>query len=233
MNRPMGYPIQRGGRPRRRGAGRAARLLPAALLLCVAGAALLAAILLKTNAWGLTASAITQQSLPRRDDIAVTHPERFLLTRPSRFETQGKNQCAAYAAAYLLRFLGEETDGAAVYEQMNHKLSTGYVLPEGITEALAAHGRRTALVRGDLGQLKTRVSGGTPVIVLIGRGRHWQHYLTVVGYDAEQIYLYDTLVEQGAHPVYNRAMATGEFEEQWENGIPFFERIYFVIEPDQ
>ena len=49
---------------------------------------------------------------PPRDDIEVFHypPEFFCASSENRIDYQTDGKCAAYAAAYLLRHLGEDTD---------------------------------------------------------------------------------------------------------------------------
>ena len=188
-------------------------------------------LFLATNSWGLTSSAILSQSFPEKDTSTPEYPESFLPIADNLHEVQGTNQCAGYSAAFLLRHYGyDNTLGADAYAQMDYKLSTGYVLPQAIVDYLTENGLQTRLVTSSLEQLKAHVSSGNPIIVLIGSGRHWQHYVTVIGYDSDNIYLVDTLKEPSTDP-YNRTMTHSEFTTQWNNGIPFFGRAAFIASP--
>ena len=75
---------------------------------------------------------------------------------------------------------------------------------------------------------------GTPVIVLVGDGLNWQHYMTLVGFDQSlsEVYFFDSLRqddENGEAPG-NRTLSTDYFLQLWDNGLPIFNHIYFTIE---
>ncbi len=53
--------------------------------------------------------------------------------------------------------------------------------------------------------------------------------LTVVGYDEDHIFLYDSNRDTDNSKGYNRVMTNAEFLSQWKNEIPPFEQIYFVV----
>lgn len=109
-------------------------------------------------------------------------------------------------------------------------LSSGYVLPQAILDHFDGADYQITLYQSDLARLKTRVAQGDPVIILMGQGGGWQHYATVVGYDEENIYLFDSLKQTVFdHAYYNRSMTTDYFEQLWNNGLPFFERACFAI----
>ena len=201
-------------------------IIAAAMVFLILPAAVIALFLLG-NSWGLTLSTVTAQSLPQKDSVVIDYPDSYLLGHENLFEFQGKNQCAGYSAAYVMRFFGHDVLGEDAYNQMQYKLSSGYVLPQAVVDYLNENEIESKLVTSNLEQLKTHVSRGKPIIVLIGNGRHWQHYLTVVGYDEEYIYLVDTLKEESEKP-YNRAMTEEDFVSQWNNKIPLFERTAFV-----
>ncbi len=187
-------------------------------------------LLFASNSWDLTPSDILDQSLPQKDTIESDFPENYLIKTPNSFEQQGTNQCGGFTSAFVMRHFGQDCSGEDVYNQLDYKLSSGYVLPQAILDYFTDHQYQITLYQSDLSQLKTRVARGNPVIILMGQGGSWQHYAVVVGYDEENIYLFDSLkqtVEDNPH--YNRSMTTAYFEKLWNNGIPFFERSCFVI----
>lgn len=165
---------------------------------------------------------------PKNDHIQNNYSEQFFIDKHSYFETQGHFQCAGFSTAYLLRSNGIESDGNSIYEAMNHKFYGGYVLPQSIMETLKHNGLNPKLYRGNLDQLKTRLNDGNPIVVLIGDGIQWQHYVNVVGYDNENIYLFDSLIS-GDSGGYNRVYSNYDFESLWNNGIPYFSNIYFIV----
>ena len=196
----------------------------ALVLLIITALILLKAIL------GLSVFAVFSQKFPVSDAIKISFPDSYLVEKHSYFEKQDKNQCGGYASAYVLRCMGETIAGDENYERLGLKLSNGYVLPQALTDAFAAYGYAATLYRGDLEHLKTRLARGSPIVVLIGHRLSWQHYVTVVGYDEDNIYLYDSQRDADNSKGYNRTIGNEEFLNFWNNKLPFFERTYFVID---
>lgn len=185
---------------------------------------------LKAAGLGLSVWDIYAQSLPKTDRIDATFPEEFFVEKKSYFEKQGKGQCGGYSSAYVLRCLGKDISGSANYEQLGHKFANGYIMPQALLDVFHDYGYKAKLYRGELEQLKARLAEGTPIIVLFGDGIKWQHYVTVVGYDKNGIYLYDSNKGTDNLQRYNRTLKSSEFVKQWENGIPLFEKIYFIVQ---
>ncbi|GEM_PF-661872 len=182
------------------------------------------------NAWGLTPSVLLKQSLPQKDTIAANFPDSYLIETSNYFEPQGTNQCGGFASAFVMRHFGQDCSGEDVYNRLDAKLSSGYVLPQAILDYFDDAHYQIALYQSDLTRLKTRVAQGDPVIILMGQGGSWQHYAVVVGYDEENIYLFDALKQTVSdNAYYNRSMPTAYFEQLWNNGLPFFERACFAI----
>lgn len=201
------------------------------LLAIAFGAVLiLLTLLFAGNSWGLTPSVLLRQSLPQKDTMAVDFPDDYLIETPNYFEQQGINQCGGFASAFVMRHFGQDCLGKDVYDRLDAKLSSGYVLPQTILDYFDGGHYQIALYQSDLPRLKTRVAQGDPVIVLMGQGGSWQHYAVVVGYDEENIYLFDSLKQTILdNAYYNRSMPTAYFEQLWNNGLPFFERACFAI----
>lgn len=122
---------------------------------------------------------------PIREFKAERPPDRYEISINTGFERQGKNQCAAFSTAFVLRTFGQSLQGAEVYAKIPYKIPiSGYVLPKGVVSYFQSQGFSPAIYRGDLNSLKTRlVQGNEPIIVLVGNGLFWQHYMTFLGYD--------------------------------------------------
>lgn len=166
---------------------------------------------------------------PSNDKIKSDHPNQYFVQGHSYFELQGYNQCAGYSSAYFMRANGIDIDGEAAYANMNLSFLNGYIMPQSVLDTFQDYGLDVRLYRGDLDSLKTRVAQGMPVVTLIGQSIYWQHYINVVGFDQDNIYLYDSL-NAGDNGGYNRIMSNADFEAYWDNAIPFFSNVYFVLE---
>ncbi|NLN86567.1 MAG: hypothetical protein GX133_03025 [Syntrophomonadaceae bacterium] len=187
-------------------------------------------IFLTLSGAGISVADIYAQTLPQGDSKEIEYSNTYLVESKSYFERQERSQCAGFSSAYVLRILGEEIGGRENYQQLDHKFSNGYVMPQAIIEVFREYGHEAKMLRGDLEHLKTRLNQGHPIIVLIGHFISWQHYVTVVGYDEENIFLYDSNQDTDNTHGYNRTMTNAEFISQWKNEIPLFEQIYFVVE---
>jgi hypothetical protein len=179
---------------------------------------------------GISILDIYAQTLPREDTKEIEYSNMYLVESKSYFEKQERGQCAGFSSAYVLRILGEEISGSEIYKRLGHKFSNGYVMPQALIDIFAEYGHDVEMLRGDLEQVKTRLNQGIPIIVLIGHFVSWQHYVTVVGYDEDNIFLYDSNRDTDNSNGYNRTMTNTEFVSQWENEIPLFEQVYFVVE---
>lgn len=186
-------------------------------------------LILSLSNSGLNLLDIYVQRLPKKDQIAVKYPDELLIKKESYFEEQGLNQCAGFSSAYLLRHLNHDISGSEVYEKLDYKFSNGYVLPQAIIKVLNDYDLKANLYQGNIGQLKTHLNNKKPIIVLIGDSYHWQHYVSVVGYDKDNIYLYDSLYEDSPKS-YNRVMDNDKFLDYWDNGTILYNNVYYVVE---
>ena len=85
-----------------------------------------------------------------------------------------------------------------IYEKFNYKLPfSGYVLPKGILDYFNSTSYQVTMYTGTFETLKTQLTKGTPIIVLVGNHLKWQHYMTLVGYDdnRQEVYFFDSLRE--------------------------------------
>lgn len=171
---------------------------------------------------------------PKNEVGSGEYPESFHITIPNKFELQPPNQCAAYATAYILRSFGQKVQGEEIYKKVLFKIPiSGYVLPKGIITYIKSYGFKPEIWRGELPILKSKFSEGAPVLVLIGKGLQWQHYMTLVGYDSEkqELYFYDSKEasdENGSLPG-NRTMTEEYFMTLWNNGLPIFNRVFITV----
>ena len=149
-------------------------------------------------------------------------PDSYIIDTTNRTEKQGEFECAAFSSAYVLRHLGTETEGFDLYDKIpgKFKMTGGTVYPKGVRYCLAVHGVKSQYCRGNLQILKEEVAKGVPVIVMmkIREDKNWLHYVPVVGYDNEYIYIaesYAPLVN--CHEkLYNRKVEAKSFERLWD-----------------
>ena len=172
---------------------------------------------------------------PTNDKINVNYPDSFTITQENSFETQVVNECSAFSSAYVLRHFGENKTGLALYDEFNYKLPfSGYVLPKGILDYFKDTPYQVKMYTGTFETLKTQLTKGTPIIVLVGDHLNWQHYMTVVGYNdtLQEVYFFDSLRETDENESLpgNRTLSTDYFLSMWDNGLPIFNHLYFVIE---
>ena len=156
-------------------------------------------------------------------------PEFFCASLENRIDYQTDGKCAAYAAAYLLRRFGEDTDGEALFPELKRTL--GFVSANCIAEVFEKHGYQAKACHGSVDTLKQRLTEENPIIVFI-RIPGDTHYAVVVGYDEQHIYLVDSLAENAnaSDTQYNRVLPTEDFEAVWKTGTLLPDNIYITLE---
>ena len=147
----------------------------------------------------------------------------------NRIDFQTDGNCAAYAAAYVLRSLGEQADGEEIAPEI--KRIFGFVPAGSIVRVFEKRGFSAKAYRGDTDALKRRLSGGVPVIVFVSIPND-THYAVAVGYDAQYFYLVDSLPEnKNADDIrYNRKLTVGEFEKIRKTDTILPDNIYIVVD---
>lgn len=190
-----------------------------------AAAAAIAAVLL-----AVMAAAFFAEIAPPKDDGASgpLPAAYFCETGGNYIAPQTDGKCAAYAAAYVLRYFGEQADGETVYPEIRRTL--GFVSPKSVAAFFEARGYTAQAYHGDVASLKRRLTAGAPVIAFVSIPGD-THYLVVVGYDARYLYLADSLAQSadGGDPTYNRRLPTAEFEAIWHTDTPLSDNIYVVV----
>ena len=166
---------------------------------------------------------------------AGCHTEQFVITKENRIDMQKGFQCSAFSTAYILRHFDKEVDGGTLYSVMPHKMKSGYVYPKGVYDMLRSYGMKVKYYRGNLNALKVDLQKGNPVIVMIRvqKDKDWLHYVPVVGFDEEHVFLAESLSEliNCKNVLYNRRLRNEEFLQLWNTAMlkqPFYKNTYFV-----
>lgn len=164
------------------------------------------------------------------------HTEQFVITKENRIDMQKGFQCSAFSTAYVLRHFDKEVDGGTLYSVMPHKMKSGYVYPKGVYDMLRSYGMKVKYCRGNLNALKVDLQKGNPVIVMIWvqKDKDWLHYVPVVGFDEEHVFLAESLPEliNCKNVLYNRRLRNEEFLQLWNTSMlkqPFYKNTYFVV----
>ena len=168
---------------------------------------------------------------PPKDRISNPNcpSEYFCDGGENRIDYQTDGNCAAYATAYVLRFLGEQTDGEEIVPEI--KRLFGFVPAKSIVSVFEKHGFSAKAYHGDVDTLKQRLSADVPVIVFVSIPND-THYAVVVGYDAQYFYLVDSLPENknADGNQYNRRLTIEEFEKIWRTDTVLPDNVYIVAD---
>lgn len=167
---------------------------------------------------------------------AVRGQKQFFVKGQNRIDIQPQYECSAFASAYLLRHHGREADGNILYKEMPQKTKEGYVYPKGIVQMLSRYGIRVKYCAGNFKALKREICKGAPVIVMLRTrvGERYLHFVPVVGYDEENVYLAESIKEFAncgeGEEVYTRKGGNAEFMKLWNTSMlkmPFYRNTYF------
>ncbi|MEK4425991.1 cysteine peptidase family C39 domain-containing protein [Solibacillus sp. FSL K6-1523] len=167
------------------------------------------------------------------------YPTNYLIQKNNRIDFQTNLECAAFSTAYVLRHFGMEATGEALYTNFPSKTKAGNVYPKGIRTVLREKGFKTNYFKGNIDTLKYEVSKGNPVIVFVKtqKDRNHLHFVPVVGYDMDYIYLSESLkhlVNYGDdHGSYNRKVPINEFKKLWDikqTYMLFYSNTYITVD---
>ena len=167
------------------------------------------------------------------------YPSYYRIKENNRIDLQTNKECAAFSTAYVLRHFGIKADGEELYTYFPSKTKSGTVYPKGIRTVLRKKGFKTNYYKGNINTLKYEVSKGIPVIVFIKvqKNHHDLHFVPVVGYDKEYIYLSESLKQlvncDDNNNSYNRKVPINEFKKLWNVKnlkIPFYSNTYITVE---
>ena len=166
-------------------------------------------------------------------------PASYLIQQNNRIDFQNNTECAAFSTAYLLRHFGIEAEGGALYKHFPSKTGIGTVYPKGILKVLRKNGFITNYYKGNINTLKCEVSKGNPVIVFIKvqKDRNYLHFVPVVGYDEQHVYLSESLKHlvncHHEDKGYNRKVPINEFKNLWNIKrihMLFYSNTYIAVE---
>lgn len=162
---------------------------------------------------------------------------RFVVNKANRIDIQKGNECSGYAAAYLLRHYEIPANGTEIYQKMPFKASDGCVPPSGIRKVLKSYGFHVRYCAGNLNALKREICKGAPVIVFIKvrKDKKWLHYVPVVGFDEDNLYLADSAASSAncSGQTYNRVISTKEFLALWNTAMlkmPLYTHTFYTVE---
>lgn len=165
---------------------------------------------------------------------------QFVIARENRIDFQNGYQCAAFSSAYILRHWNIEADGNNLYKIIPNKTKDGCVYPKGIQNLLSQYGFKVKYCSGNINALKNEVRKGNPVIVMIRvhADKNWLHYVPVVGYDEQHIFIAESLNEfvNCRENYYNRKIENEEFRKLWNTSMmkmPFYRNTYMTVEKQE
>ena len=164
------------------------------------------------------------------------YPPKYLIQRNNTFDMQRNKECAAYSTAYVLRHFGLNAEGDALYKNFPSKTRSGTIYTKGIRTVLKSYGYKTKYYKGSIQSLKYEVSKGIPVIVFIKvhKNQSALHFVPVVGYDEEYIYVSESLKElvNCDETGYNRKIPINEFKQLWDVKtlyMPFYSNTFVTV----
>lgn len=171
---------------------------------------------------------------PKHDMIDESQiPEAYFIEKSNKIDIQSKFECGAFSSAYVLRHFEIEADGRELYKNYPGKLPDGTISPKGILKYFMDQHYMASLYTGDIDTLKKRICKGVPVIVLVKvfPDKRYLHYVPVIGYDNNFLYLADSLkyTINCDEEIYNRKIYIKDFELIWKTWVPFYKNTYILI----
>ncbi len=164
------------------------------------------------------------------------YADKYLLKEPNRMDFQKSTECSGFSTAHVLRSFGLEAAGNDIYAKIEHKMKNGAVMPGTLKRVIRAYGFRADYVKGNLQSLKANLSEGKRVIVFIKTklDKNWLHYVSVVGYDEENVFIAESLhyLTNCKEEYYNRKLSNEDFMKYWDTKewyMPFYKNTYLVI----
>lgn len=171
---------------------------------------------------------------PKFDDVYVSElPESYMVINEANYvQFQEELDCGGYATAYVLRHLGEDIQGDELFDQMSYKVGRGVSL-RGIRKAFQDYGYQAVSYTGTIETMKMQLQKGNPVVAFVTINEDGEHYVAVVGWDKNFIYLADS-TGSASNTVgclqYNRRVTYEQFEKLWKTHSYPVQNIYTVVE---
>lgn len=168
------------------------------------------------------------------------HKKEYLVKKENRMDFQSGNACAAYSAAFVLRHWNIDKDAEGLYASMTGKRSDGTVSPKGLQKLLSLNGLTVKYCTGNINALKNEISRGNPTIVLVRTqtAKNNLHYLPVVGYDENNLFVAESLKDyvNCPQPYCNRKIPTEEFKKLWNTSMakmPLYKNTFLSVDKQE
>ncbi len=197
------------------------------LIVCIISVLLLIVIL----DWLIIGFAV-----PVKRSKKGNYEKEYILKEQNRMAYQKTTECSGFSTAYVLRSFGMEVDGNDIYAKISRKMKNGAVLPRILKRAIQGYGYDVRYVKGSLETLKADLSEEKRVIALVKTrlDKNWLHYVSIVGYDEENIFIAESLdyLTNCEEEYYNRKLSNQEFLKFWDTRewyMPFYKNTYLVI----
>ena len=162
--------------------------------------------------------------------------ESYMIIDSTRVDPQTGFKCSAFSSAYVMRHFGNEVNGDSIYELMPEKMTDGYVYPKGILKFFKKENFKVAYNMGNIVSLKNSIAKGHPVIVMIKiqPDKDWLHYVPIVGYSPDSVYVAESIPElcNSRGPNYSRTISTEEFKVLWNTSsfkMPLYRNTFIEI----
>ncbi|MBU0533718.1 MAG: hypothetical protein KJ887_02820 [Candidatus Omnitrophica bacterium] len=141
---------------------------------------------------------------------------------------QEGNTCGAHSVmAVLYLEKNEIKDPYKIYEAINEKLGNGYIYPWGLTrylknKSIKAKNYYLGLLSNKQKEqwIKNKIINEIPIIIIIGNSKYL-HYITVMGFNTNEYFVYDSLVKSdmnGDLPG-NITVPALELLNKWNNAV--------------
>jgi len=185
----------------------------------------------------LTSFVVVRDGKPDIDTSGIK--ESALISYASTYNyRQTKNDCGPFNVAAVVRALkGENIDSTSFAEEIGWRLPNKYTLPWGLENQFQENGISIEkphfnLLTDDekIMLIQQYLSTGKPIIIL-GERDNYEHYLTILGFNAknDKYYIYDSLQaaspeqqgmttdENGQNPG-NATLSSNELLDFWHGG---------------
>ena len=160
----------------------------------------------------------------------------YMINSGNRIDYQHGSDCSGYSSAFVFRHLGIDIDGVTAYNQIPFKLPGGSVTSMGIILLCIRYKVKVLFRIGNIEALKDSLCKGKPIVILsrIDVESKWLHYITVVGFDEDYIYVVDSMEENKNidSELYNRRIPTADFKKIWHTSkiyAPLMTNLFFEM----
>lgn len=162
------------------------------------------------------------------------YPKVCMMAKNNYFEYQTGEQSAAYASAYLLRYLDQgkpEINGEYLYENFSGKTTPEEVLEIFRNQGYTIEFKKSATIN----DLKWDLSLMVPVIAVIRADPEnpEAHYVPIIGYDTKYFYMAENRADlanyQTENRAYNRKITIKEYKKLCKDVENNYNCPYFVI----